>query len=57
MINDAYFKKCQEKKHFMVFTILVTFSGVSHKLGEEIDAENYVILKNRTVSTYSRDLT
>ncbi|XP_029664603.1 PIH1 domain-containing protein 1-like [Formica exsecta] len=49
MINEAYFKKCQEKKHFMAFTILVILSGVADKFEKKLDTENYVILKNRTV--------
>ncbi|XP_070166031.1 PIH1 domain-containing protein 1 [Polyergus mexicanus] len=49
MINEAYFKKCQEKKHFMAFTILVILSGVADKFDKKLDMENYVILKNRTV--------
>lgn len=50
MINTAYFKKCREKKCFLLFTILVMFSGVTKKSGKEIDTNDYVILKNRTVS-------
>ncbi|XP_036147366.1 PIH1 domain-containing protein 1 [Monomorium pharaonis] len=49
MINTIYFKKCQEKKHFMAFTTLVILSGVADKFNKEIDSENYVILKNRLV--------
>jgi len=52
MINTAYLKKCQEKKHFMAFTTLVILSGVADKFNKDIDTENYVILKNRTVSIY-----
>lgn len=54
MINTAYFKKCQEKKHFMAFTTLVILSGVADKFNKDIDTDNYVILKNRTVSIYKR---
>lgn len=50
MINIAYFKKCQENKHFMAFTTLVILSGVADKFNKDIDTDNYVILKNRTVS-------
>lgn len=50
MINTAYFKKCQEKKHFKGFTTLVILSGVADKFNKDIDTENYIILKNRTVS-------
>ncbi|KAG5330846.1 PIHD1 protein, partial [Acromyrmex heyeri] len=49
MINTVYFKKCQEKKHFMAFTTLVILSGVADKFNKKIDTENYVVLKNRTV--------
>ncbi|XP_032666211.1 PIH1 domain-containing protein 1-like isoform X2 [Odontomachus brunneus] len=49
MINTTYFKKCQEKEHFMAFTILAILSGLSEKSGKEINCENFVILKNRTV--------
>ncbi|KYN06465.1 PIH1 domain-containing protein 1 [Cyphomyrmex costatus] len=49
MINTTYLKKCREKKHFMAFTALVILSGVTEKFQKEIDTENYVILKNRTV--------
>ncbi|GAB1859766.1 PIH1 domain-containing protein 1-like isoform X2 [Camponotus japonicus] len=49
MINEAYFKKCQEKKHFMAFTILVILSGVADKFDKKLDAEDYIILKNRRV--------
>ncbi|XP_011059163.1 PREDICTED: PIH1 domain-containing protein 1-like isoform X1 [Acromyrmex echinatior] len=49
MINTVYFKKCQEKKHFMAFTTLVILSGVADKFNKKIDTENYVILKNRTI--------
>lgn len=49
MINKAYFKKCQEKKHFMTFTILVILNAVSDKYDNKFDIENYIILKNRTV--------
>ncbi|XP_039305734.1 PIH1 domain-containing protein 1 isoform X2 [Solenopsis invicta] len=49
MINTVYLKKCQEKKHFMAFTTLVILSGIADKFNKEIDTENYVILKNRTV--------
>lgn len=52
MINTAYLKKCREKKHFMAFTTLVILSGVADKFNKEIDTDNYVILKNRTVSIY-----
>jgi len=52
MINEAYFKKCQEKKHFMAFTILVILSGVADKFDKKLDAEDYIILKNRKVSVY-----
>ena len=54
MINAVYFKKCQEKKHFMAFTTLVILSGVADKFNKKIDTENYVILKNRTVSIYKK---
>jgi len=54
MINTAYLKKCREKKHFMAFTTLVILSGVADKFNKEIDTETYVILKNRTVSTYKK---
>jgi len=54
MINTAYLKKCREKKHFMAFTTLVILSGVADKFNKEIDTENYVILKNRTVNTYKK---
>ncbi|XP_071647523.1 PIH1 domain-containing protein 1 isoform X1 [Temnothorax longispinosus] len=49
MLNTAYLKKCQEKKHFMAFTTLVILSGVADKFNKEIDTENHVVLKNRTV--------
>ncbi|KAL6268856.1 hypothetical protein P5V15_001978 [Pogonomyrmex californicus] len=49
MINTTYFKKCREKKYFMAFTTLVILSGVADKFNKEIDTENYIILKNRTV--------
>ncbi|XP_072750716.1 PIH1 domain-containing protein 1 [Anoplolepis gracilipes] len=49
MINKAYFEKCQEKKHFMTFTILVILSGVADKFDKIFDMENYIIFKNRTV--------
>ncbi|XP_011864344.1 PREDICTED: PIH1 domain-containing protein 1-like [Vollenhovia emeryi] len=49
MMNSAYLQKCQEKKHFMAFTILVILSGVADKFNKDIDTENYIILKNRTV--------
>lgn len=52
MINTAYLKKCREKKHFMAFTTLVILSGVADKFNKEIDTDNYVILKNRTVNIY-----
>lgn len=52
MINEAYFKKCQERKHFMAFTILVILSGVADKFDKKIDTEDYVILKNRKVSVH-----
>lgn len=54
MINEAYFKKCREKKHFMAFTILVVLSGVADKFEKKLDTENYVILKNRTVSVHEK---
>lgn len=51
MINTVYFKKCNEKKNFMTFTILVILSGVAEKSGKQFDSE-YVILKNRAVSIH-----
>lgn len=54
MINKAYFKKCQEKKHFMTFTILVILNAVSDKYDNKFDIENYIILKNRTVSIHKK---
>jgi hypothetical protein len=52
MINSKYLKKCQEKKQFMAFTILIILSGVENKFNKNFNTENYVILKNRTVSIY-----
>lgn len=52
MINEVYFKKCQEKKHFMAFTILVILSGVADKFDKKFDAEDYIILKNRKVNVH-----
>ncbi|XP_011344029.1 PIH1 domain-containing protein 1 isoform X2 [Ooceraea biroi] len=49
MINSTYLKKCQERKHFMAFTILVILSGVADKFDKHLEMEDYVILKNRTV--------
>lgn len=49
MMNTAYLRKCREKDHFMAFTIIVILNGVANKFDKEIDIENYVILKNRTV--------
>lgn len=54
MINGAYFKKCREKKHFMTFTILVILNAVTDKYDKKFDMENYVILKNRTVSVHKK---
>lgn len=53
MINSSYLKKCQQNKEFMAFTILVIISGVADKSGKELDAENFVILKNRAVSAHN----
>lgn len=52
MMNSGYLKKCQEKKHFMAFTVLVVLNGVSEKHDKGLKTEEYVILKNRTVSTH-----
>ncbi|XP_014472122.1 PREDICTED: PIH1 domain-containing protein 1-like [Dinoponera quadriceps] len=49
VINTAYLTKCQQKPHFMAFTILSVLNGVMEKSGKELDMENYTILKNRTV--------
>ncbi|OAD62430.1 PIH1 domain-containing protein 1 [Eufriesea mexicana] len=47
VINTTYFKKCQENKHFLLFTILVILDGVSNKFNKTL--KDYVILKNRKV--------
>jgi len=52
MINSKYLKKCQEKKQFMAFTVLIILSGVENKFNKNFNTEDYVILKNRTVSIY-----
>ncbi|XP_029034575.1 PIH1 domain-containing protein 1 isoform X2 [Osmia bicornis bicornis] len=49
VINTTYFKKCQKKKNFLLFTISVIMDGVSNKFNKTINAEDYVILKNRKV--------
>nr|XP_012217518.1 PREDICTED: PIH1 domain-containing protein 1 isoform X1 [Linepithema humile] len=49
VINSTYLKKCQKRKHFMAFTVLVVLSGVADKFDKKLDTENYVVLKNRTV--------
>jgi len=36
----------------MAFTILIILSGVENKFNKNFNTENYVILKNRTVSIY-----
>ncbi|XP_043250134.1 PIH1 domain-containing protein 1-like [Colletes gigas] len=48
-INTAYFEKCQEKKNFLLFTISVIMDGISDKFKKTLNAEEYVILKNRKV--------
>lgn len=49
MINPTYLKKCQEKKQFMAFTLLVVLNAVTNKSGKELNLDDYIILKNRTV--------
>ncbi|XP_054003186.1 PIH1 domain-containing protein 1-like [Hylaeus anthracinus] len=45
--NTTYFKKCENRKNFLLFTIQVTISAVSDKFNKTLNVENYVILKNR----------
>ncbi|XP_033338047.1 PIH1 domain containing 1 [Megalopta genalis] len=48
-INVTYFEKCQQRKHFLLFTISVIMDGVGMKMNRVLNSEDYVILKNRKV--------
>ncbi|XP_076296110.1 PIH1 domain containing 1 [Lasioglossum baleicum] len=48
-LNVKYFEKCQQKKNFLHFTILVIIDGVGMKSNRTLNVDDYVILKNRKV--------
>ncbi|XP_008558669.1 PIH1 domain-containing protein 1-like [Microplitis demolitor] len=49
-INTNYFNKCQKEKHFLTFTIWTILSAIEAKYNKTLNAENYVVLKNRKVT-------
>lgn len=49
VLNTVYFKKCQEKSKFMLFTLSAIAFGISNKFNMKIEIGNCVILKNRKV--------
>ena len=53
VINTTYFEKCQTNKNFLLFTISVIMDGVSNKFDKTLNAEDYIILKNRKVCLFS----